>query len=180
MNVCVYCGSQSGNHPAYTQAARHIGETIAEQKWGLVYGGGAVGLMGTVARAALDGGAHVTGIIPSFLATAEVALTDCTELIEVHSMHARKQLMIQRSDIIVALPGGYGTMDELFEAITWKQLGLHDLPIAVLNEHGYYSHLDAALNAFVRAEFVRPQHADLYQFFSCTTDLIEFLRLQVR
>ncbi|MBK7578111.1 MAG: TIGR00730 family Rossman fold protein [Ignavibacteria bacterium] len=128
MNVCVYCGSRSGTDPAFEEAARAVGLAIAERGWSLIYGGGNIGLMGTVARTALENGATVTGIIPTFLATKEIALADCTELIEVESMHIRKALMIERSDLLVALPGGFGTLDELFEALTWRQIRLRTSP----------------------------------------------------
>jgi len=142
MNILVYCGSRSGNDPAYENAARGVGALIAQEGWGLVYGGGSVGLMGTVARTTLDLGAPVIGVIPQFLATDEVALRDCTELVEVRSMHERKLHMIERSDVIIALPGGFGTMDELFEAVTWLQLGLHNKPIGLLNVNGFYDTLE--------------------------------------
>ena len=154
MNVLIYCGSRSGNNSDYEQAARNVGTLIANKGWGLVYGGGSVGVMGIVAQAALDGGANVIGVIPTFLATDEVSMKSCTELIEVPSMHARKLLMIERSDVIVALPGAYGTMDELFEAVTWLQLDLHSKPIGVLNVNGFYDSLEQQFDRMTQDGFL--------------------------
>lgn len=123
MNICVYCGSRSGDRPEYEAAAIAVGKEIVNRGWGLVYGGGGIGLMGVVARTVYEAGLPVIGIIPTFLATREIAFWECTELIEVPSMHVRKQLMIERSDMLMAMPGGFGTMDELFEALTLLQTG---------------------------------------------------------
>jgi len=154
MNVLVYCGSRSSLDPAYGNAARGLAAAIAERGWGLVYGGGNVGLMGTIATTALDLGAPVIGVIPTFLATDEVALRSCTELIEVRSMHERKLLMIERCDVIVALPGAYGTLDELFEAVTWLQLGLHNKPIGIANVNGFYDLLEQQFDRMVTDGFL--------------------------
>ncbi len=162
MNVCIYCGSRPGVHPHHAEAARQLGTLIAERGWGVVYGGGSVGLMGIVAQAALDGGATVTGIIPEFLATDEIALHTCTELITVPTMHTRKQMMIDRSDVIIAMPGGFGTLDELFEAITWRQLRLHDRPIGLLNVEGYFDGLIAMVTRMNEEGFVRTEHTNLF------------------
>jgi uncharacterized protein (TIGR00730 family) len=163
MNVCVYCGSRPGVDPLHAESARTLGHLIATRGWGLVYGGGSVGLMGEVARAVRASGGPVTGIIPEFLATEEIALRgDGIDLITVPSMHTRKYLMIERSHAIIALPGGYGTLDELFEAITWKQLGLHSVPIGLLNTNGYFDGLIAMISHMVTEGFVRPQHANLF------------------
>lgn len=159
MNVCIYCGSRSGNNSLFERAAINVGESIARRGWGLIYGGGNIGLMGTIARTALAHGAHVTGIIPTFLATKEIALEACSELIEVESMHVRKQLMIDRSDILVALPGGFGTLDELFEALTWRQIRLHARPIGLLNVAGFYDPLLAMIERMQSDEFVLDRHA---------------------
>ncbi|HLP27696.1 MAG TPA: TIGR00730 family Rossman fold protein [Candidatus Didemnitutus sp.] len=175
MNVCVYCGSRTGNNPAYECAAQHIGSSIAERGWGLVYGGGNIGLMGTVARTALAKGAHVTGIIPSFLATKEIALADCTELIEVESMHIRKQLMIDRSDVLVALPGGFGTLDELFEALTWRQIRLHARPLGLLNIGGYFDPLIEMINRMHHDGFVQDRHVSLLNVSNNVEELLDKL-----
>ncbi len=161
MNLCVYCGSRAGADPAYQYAAETVANELLRRGWGLVYGGGGIGLMGTVARRVFDGGGHVVGIIPKFLATREVALWECSELIEVPSMHVRKQMMIERSDMLLAIPGGLGTMDELFEAITWRQLGLHDRPIGLLNVNGYYDPLLSMNAHMVERGFVHQHHSDL-------------------
>lgn len=161
MKICVYCGANQGTSAVYQDIAQSVGKEIAGRGWTLVYGGGSIGLMGIVARAALEAGGQVIGVIPSFLVTAEVALANCTELIETPSMHSRKQLMIDMSDIVVALPGGYGTLDELFEAITWKQLGLHKLPIGLLNVDGFYNALLEMVEHMVATGFIREPHRKL-------------------
>ncbi|MGU3537167.1 LOG family protein [Methylobacterium sp. A54F] len=131
--VCVYCGSGFGGDPAFKAAAETLGRSLAEAGIGLVYGGGNVGLMGTVARAVLDGGGHVTGIIPDFLKAREHMLDDIQETIVVGDMHTRKRLMFDRSDAFVALPGGIGTLEELVEQLTWAQLGRHAKPILLVS-----------------------------------------------
>jgi uncharacterized protein (TIGR00730 family) len=136
--VCVYCGSRHGRLEAYTQAAKTLGEAIGRRGWQLVYGGGHVGLMGEVADAALATGARVVGVITEALMQREVGHRDLTELLVVQTMHERKRLMAERADLFVALPGGIGTMEELFEVWTWHQLGYHDQPIGLLNVAGYY------------------------------------------
>src|SRR5690242_15366679 len=124
-SVCVFCGSASGKNPVYAAAARELGRTLAERGLVLVYGGGRVGLMGELATAALAAGGEVLGVIPHSLSHKEIALAECTELVVVDTMHQRKALMADRSDAFVALPGGFGTCDELFEILTWGQLGIH-------------------------------------------------------
>lgn len=161
MNVLVYCGSRSGADHTFATLAQRVGSTLSTLHCGLVYGGGAVGLMGIVANAVLDGGQPVIGVIPTFLAKAEIRMDNCTELIEVPSMHVRKQIMIERANAILALPGAYGTLDELFEALTWRQLGLHDLPIGILNVGGFYDPLLMQLDRMVEAGFLTPQNRDL-------------------
>lgn len=154
MNILIYCGARLGNHPLLHSTVERVGQAIVDRGWNLVYGGGGVGLMGVLARTVLQGGGHVTGIIPAFLNTAEVALTDCSQLIEVASMHERKQRMIAMADVIVALPGGFGTLDELFEALTWRQLGLHTCPIGVLNVDGFFDGIVTLRDEFRRRSFV--------------------------
>lgn len=140
-SVCVYCGSRDGADPRHAQAARECGQQIAQRGWGLVYGGGSTGLMGAVADAALAAGAPVIGVIPERLIRRELGHGGVTELQVVDSMHQRKQLMAQQSDAFVALPGGIGTMEELFEVWTWRQLGYHHKPLGLLNVAGYYDDL---------------------------------------
>lgn len=132
-NVCVYCGSGNGRDPAYTASARTLGHDLAKSGLGLVYGGGSLGLMGEVARATLDNGGHVTGIIPEFLSEKEQMLRAVQILEVVPDMHARKRLMFERSDAFIALPGGVGTLEEIVEQLTWSQLGRHTKPIIVAN-----------------------------------------------
>ena len=135
--VCVFCGSSIGAKPAYAEAARNMGRLIAERRIGLVYGGGNVGLMGVIADAALEAGGEVIGVIPLALADREIAHTGLTQLHIVDSMHTRKAMMAELSDAFIAMPGGVGTFEELFEAITWTQLGLHRKPCGLLNVDGF-------------------------------------------
>lgn len=156
--VCVYAGSNPGVDPAHADAARALGTLLARQGTGLVYGGGRVGLMGVVADAVLAAGGEAVGIIPHGLDRREVAHRDLTELVVVGSMHERKALMAERSDAFVALPGGLGTIEELVEAATWTQLGIHRKPIGLLDSAGYWEPFHAFLEHAVAAGFVRPEH----------------------
>ena len=140
-SVCVYCGSRHGAKPAYTAAARALGTAIGEHGWQLVYGGGKVGLMGEVADATIAAGGRVVGVIPESLQQREVGHLGLHELHVVPTMHLRKQMMAERADAFIALPGGIGTLEELYEVWTWRQLGYHDRPIALLNTEGYYDDL---------------------------------------
>ena len=139
--VCVYCGSGSGLNPAFAEAARTLGRSLAEAGVTLVYGGGSVGLMGTLARAVLDGGGNVTGVIPHFLKDRERLFSDVTELIVTADMHERKMVMFERAEAFVALPGGVGTLEELVEQMTWVQLGQHEKPILLANIEGFWQPL---------------------------------------
>jgi len=162
VSICVYCGSRPGESAAYAAAAQAIGEAIARRGWQLVYGGGRAGLMGMVADAALRGGAPVVGVIPRSLMEREVGHRGLTELHVVETMHERKLMMAERSDAFVALPGGIGTFEELFEVWSWRQLGYHDKPLALLNVGGYYDTLLAFLATTVTQGFVGDsQHARL-------------------
>jgi len=152
--LCVYCGSRLGDDPAHAHAARAVGREIAQRGWQLVYGGGNVGLMGIVADAALAGGAPVIGVIPRSLMEREVGHPGLSELHVVETMHQRKQGMAERADAFLALPGGIGTFEELFEVWTWRQLGYHDQPIGLLNVGGYYNALIAFMQQTVDAGFV--------------------------
>lgn len=154
--ICVFAGANSGARQEYLRAARELGTEIARLGYGLVYGGASVGLMGACADAALAGGAEVIGVLPRHLASREIAHPGLTELRVVESLHARKAQMAELSDAVVALPGGCGTLDELFEAITWGQLGLHAKPIALLDAEGYWAPLIALLEHMSREGFVRP------------------------
>jgi uncharacterized protein (TIGR00730 family) len=157
MRICVFCGSSSGTSPAYVDAAIALGETLASARIGLVYGGAKVGLMGAVADAALRGGDEVIGVIPEALMTKEVAHDGLTELRVVRSMHERKAMMADLADGgFIALPGGLGTFEELFEVWTWAQLGYHAKPVALLDAGGFYAGLLAFLDGAVAAGFVKP------------------------
>jgi uncharacterized protein (TIGR00730 family) len=136
--LCVYCGSRSGDSPAFSSAAGTVGRAIGQLGWGLVYGGGRAGLMGTVADAVLAAGGHVTGVIPRSLMERELGHTGAQELHVVETMHQRKMLMAERADAFLALPGGIGTFEELFEVWTWRQLGYHDKPVGLLDVDGFY------------------------------------------
>jgi uncharacterized protein (TIGR00730 family) len=159
--VCVFAGSSPGNVPAFAEAARELGRELARRGHALVYGGGHAGLMGILADAALAAGAHVTGVIPAFLVDQELAHRAVSELKVVRSMHERKEAMARLSDGFVALPGGYGTLEELFEVVTWAQLALHDKPCGLLNVGGYYDGLLVFLDGAVRAQLVKPAHRSL-------------------
>ncbi len=176
MNILIYCGARLGNDPLLQTTVERVGQAIVDRGWNLVYGGGGVGLMGIVARTVLQGGGHVTGIIPTFLNTAEVALNTCTVLHEVASMHERKQQMIAIADIIVALPGGYGTLDELFEALTWRQLGLHACPIGLLNVDGFYDSILALRDEFQRRSFIDDNVASMLTVSDSIDSLFDALR----
>jgi hypothetical protein len=140
-SVCVYCGSRHGSQAAYTEAARQVGRAIGERGWRLVYGGGNVGLMGEVADATLAAGGQVVGVIPELLLKKEVGHRALTQLHVVRTMHERKQLMAEKAHAFLAMPGGIGTFEELFEVWTWHHIGYHDQPIGLLNTQGYYDQL---------------------------------------
>lgn len=154
--VCVYCGSGPGSNPRFLEAATAFGKELADNGIGLVYGGGAVGLMGAVANAVLDHGGAVTGIIPGFLSTKEIALGRVSELIVTEDMHERKRLMFERSDAFVALPGGIGTLEELVEQMTWQQLGRHTKPILIADIDGFWQPLLELLAHMRATAFIRP------------------------
>jgi uncharacterized protein (TIGR00730 family) len=159
--LAVYCGSASPADPVYVEAARAVGHALATRGIGVVYGGGRLGLMGAVADAALAAGGEVIGIIPQALVDAEVAHHGCTELRVVSGMHERKALFTDLSDGFVTLPGGVGTMDELWEAISWAQLGYHEKPVGLLNVAGFYDGLIAFNAHMIDVGFIRAQHAGI-------------------
>ncbi|MGY0193590.1 LOG family protein [Leptothrix sp. BB-4] len=160
-SVCVYCGSRLGAQDAYADAARALGAAIARRGWRLVYGGGNVGLMGVVADAVLAGGGSVCGVIPESLMRREVGHRGLQELHVVDTMHARKQRMAEESDAFVAMPGGIGTFEELFEVWTWRHLGYHDKPVALLDVAGYWQPLLAFLQRTRSEGFVSTEQADM-------------------
>ena len=159
--VCVYCGSRDGDDPAFAAAAETVGAGIAKRGMGLVYGAGDVGLMGRVATAAMDAGGDVLGVIPQHLFAREVGKRDLSELIVVHTMHERKMIMFDRSDIFVALPGGPGTLDELIEVLTWRQLGLHARPVMLVNTNGYWDPLIGLIDHVIAHGFASDTFRDL-------------------
>lgn len=177
MNIAVFCGANTGTDPAILEAARTMGRTIAELGMGVVYGGGHVGLMGAVADAALDAGGKVIGVIPGFMVEKELAHQALTELIIVRDMHERKMRMHELSQAVVALPGGFGTMDEVFELLTWRQLGLHAKPIGVLNVNDFYTPLLEQVARMERDGFL---HGPTRVISSTTVEgLLETLSAQV-
>ncbi|MDX2098851.1 MAG: TIGR00730 family Rossman fold protein [Leptolyngbyaceae cyanobacterium bins.59] len=159
--ICVFCGSNIGAKPLYQTIAQQMGMCLANRQLELVYGGGNVGLMGTIADAVLAAGGRVTGVIPEALMAKELAHTGLTELHVVGSMHERKALMVQLADGFVALPGGFGTLDEFCEVLTWAQLGFHQKPCGILNVEGYYDSLLALVNHAVQERFIHPEHRSL-------------------
>ena len=173
--LCVYCGSSSGSHPEYVEQARAFGTEMARRGIALVYGGGKVGLMGTVADAVLAAGGKVIGVIPRQLVDLEVAHSGLSELVVVDTMHQRKTRMFELSDAFVALPGGYGTMDEMFEMLTWAQLGLHRYPCAFYDVRGYYTHLRAMMDHMVAERFVRPEQRESVWFGQDMPQLFDWL-----
>jgi uncharacterized protein (TIGR00730 family) len=154
--VCVYCGSGPGTNPRFVEAANALGKALAENGIRLVYGGGSIGLMGAVATSVLDHGGTVTGIIPDFLTSRENALTRIQEMIVTPDMHERKRLMFEHSDAFVAMPGGVGTLEELVEQLTWKQLGRHAKPVLLANIDGFWEPLLDLFTHMRSTEFIRP------------------------
>lgn len=173
--VCVFCGSSAGAKPAYAEAARATGRLIAQRGLGLVYGGGDVGLMGILANAALDAGGEVIGVIPEALMRMEVGHPNLTALHVVATMHERKAMMAELSDGFVALPGGIGTLEELFEVWTWGQLGLHPKPLGFLDVAGYYDHLHAFLDHTVAEGFLKERHRAMVAMDSDPAALLDRL-----
>jgi uncharacterized protein (TIGR00730 family) len=178
LSVCVYCGSRPGSNPAFAQAAHAMGTEIGRRGWQLVYGGGKAGLMGVVADAALQAGAHVVGVIPESLMARELGHGSLSELHVVQTMHERKTLMAERADAFVALPGGLGTFEELFEVWTWRQLGYHNKPLGLLNVAGYYDTLLTFLGQTANDGFVWPAQLDLLQTFADAPALLDALAAQ--
>ena len=181
LSLCVYCGSRAGSEAAYAEAARAVGTLIGRQGWQLVYGGGRAGLMGVVADAALAAGAPVVGVIPATLMERELGHAGLTELHVVDTMHQRKLMMAERADAFLALPGGIGTFEELFEVWTWRQLGYHDKPLGLLNVDGYYDALLAFMTQVMQRGFVAEAQRELLQVDIDASRLIERLaQLAVR
>lgn len=175
-SVTVFCGASVGDRPDFMDAARRLGQNLARAKIQLVYGGGHSGSMGAVADGATDAGGHVIGIIPDFLKNRELAAENISELITVDSMHSRKQKMFELSDGFIILPGGVGTLEEAFEVITWRQLGMHDKPIVVVNVLDYWAKLDEIVASIVEHEFAAPPTRDLYHMVDDVDQVVETIR----
>lgn len=171
-SLCVYCGSKPGDDPAFRQAAIQVGTWIGQHGGQLVYGGGRNGLMGIVAEATMATGGRVIGVIPRALVEKEWAHTECTELHIVETMHERKQMMAEKADAFVALPGGIGTFEEFYEVWTWRQLGYHNKPIGLLNVHGYYDPMLDFLKGVVKHDFMGKWQMDLIQSHSDFSELL--------
>lgn len=171
-SLCVYCGARPGTDQRFVDAANEVGRWIGCHGGQLVYGGGNNGLMGVVADATLAAGGTVIGVIPESLVIKEFAKHDCTELHVVQTMHARKQMMAERADAFLALPGGIGTFEELFEVWTWRQLGYHDKPIGLLNVAGYYDGLQAFLQHSVQSGFIGPWQMELLRVSASANSLL--------
>lgn len=175
-SLCVFCGSSPGTNGAYAQAARSFGTLLAQENITLIFGGGKVGLMGQLADAVLLAGGNAVGVIPEALVQKEVAHESLTELHIVKDMHERKAMMYRRSDAFVALPGGTGTLDELFEVFTWTQLGYLSKPIGLLNVEGYFDHLTAFLQHATTERFIKKEHVDMLLVDAVGESLLHRLR----
>ncbi len=173
--LCIFCGAYPGRDGRFRDVAAHVSRAIVAAGYGIVYGGGRVGLMGTIADAALEMGGEVVGVIPEALATEEVANPGITRLHIVQSMHERKALMADLSDAFIALPGGFGTMDEFHEILTWRQLGIHQKPVGLLNVDGYYDDLLALYDRMERDGFVHEQTRRLLTAASTIEELLAVL-----
>lgn len=177
-SVCIYCGSSAGASPAYAEAARRLGRELGEQRVQLVYGGGRIGLMGVAADAALAAGGQVIGVIPDHLQLRERGHHGVTELRVVGSMHERKNVMFELSDAFIILPGGYGTLDEAFEMLTWRQLRLHDKPVLFANIDGYWDPLERLIDHFIREGFAQESSRRLFVFVDKIEDILPTLLRQ--
>ena len=175
--IAVYCGSKIGLSDAYQVMARELAMTLVDERVELVFGGGKVGLMGVLADTVLAHGGKVTGVIPSGLDIDEVVHKDLTELVKVSGMHQRKAMMLDLADAFIAMPGGIGTMDEIFEAWTWGQLGIHTKPVGLLNVEGYFDSLVEYLSTMVRQGFLSQKHHDRLYISESPSDLLEKMRL---
>lgn len=173
--IAVFCGASSGNNPLYTEVADYVGRLLAQQDIELVYGGGKVGLMGVVADAVMQSGGKVIGVIPDFLYDMEVGHDEITELIKVKSMHERKWKMHELSDAVITLPGGFGTMEEIFEMLTWAQLKLHAKPIGILNTNHFYDGLLNQADHMMAEGFLKPAYRDMLISSNSADELLRLL-----
>ena len=174
--LAVFAGSQVGSDPLYSEQARQLGQLLVKNRIGLVYGGGSVGLMGEIADAVLDSGGEVIGVIPEFLATKELLHTGLTSTIVTDDMHSRKAKMAELADAFIALPGGLGTFEELFEVITWAQLGVHRKPIGLMNVAGFYDPVFNLIEHAIELGFIKPAHRDLLESAESAEELFSLLR----
>ncbi|MBB5516495.1 hypothetical protein FHS89_002526 [Rubricella aquisinus] len=175
-SVCVFCGSRLGTSPAFLSDAQEVGRALAQAGLRLVYGAGDIGIMGAVASAAKEAGGDVFGVIPQHLVDREVGKTDIQTYVITENMHERKKVMFANSDAILALPGGPGTLDELFEVLTWRQLGLHDKPVLLLNTDGYWDGLLALLDQIIAAKFADASFRDFLEVYDSPAAVMERLR----
>ncbi len=178
--VCVYCGSRSGTHPRYSALAKELGEKLVQSNLDLVYGGGKVGLMGVVSQTVIQNGGQVFGVIPDGLFGKEVADTNITDLQVVGSMHERKALMEKLSDGFLAIPGGWGTLDEFFEILTWAQIGIHQKPMGLLNFNGFFDPMLKQMELMVQEGFVDSQYPRLLTVAESVDQMIEKLQASMR
>lgn len=174
--ITIYCGANAGSDAIFEEQAYLVGKVLAQQNIGVVFGGGKVGLMGAVANGAMQNGGIVTGVIPYFLCTKEIAHDGITKMITVDTMHQRKTLLNELSDAMIALPGGFGTMEELFEMLTWAQLGLHKKPVAVLNINGFYDSLLTLIQTMVDKQFLRKEYQQMILSSDNIDDLLEKIK----
>ena len=179
-SVCVYCGSADGVDPMFEAAATTLGQALARERIGLVYGGGGRGLMGTLARAVIGGGGHVTGIIPAFLTDHDVVLREAQEHVVVSDMHTRKRLMFERADAFVALPGGIGTLEELVEQMTWVQLDRHTKPVVIADVGGFWRPLLSLIDHMREQGFIRPSADVRYAVADAVDHIIPTIRTTLR
>jgi uncharacterized protein (TIGR00730 family) len=176
-SICVFCGAQNSVPQAHLDMAQQLGRDLAKNKRKLVYGGGDCGLMGQVANGALLGGGEVVGVFPRSLSRIEVEHQALSKMYLVDSMHERKQIMYDHADAFVVLPGGFGTLDEMFEVITWRQIGVHKKPVIILNHNGYWNKLEELMEHMISSGFAKPVTREFYQVVNSTEDLYKLLQL---
>lgn len=175
--ICVFCASSLGNNPVYAETAFELGKILAENRIDLIYGGAQVGLMGKIADGVLSMNGNVIGIIPDFLKTKEITHSSLTELITVKTMHERKAMMHERADAFIALPGGFGTMEELFEILTWAQLSLHQKPVGILNVNGYYDPLIQLVETMINSGLLNSKYREMLLISDSIDDLLSQMNL---
>jgi uncharacterized protein (TIGR00730 family) len=178
-SVCVFCGSSSGTQPEYAEAAVELGKALVRRGYGLVYGGGSVGLMGRVSKAVFESGGDVVGVIPTALEPKEISGESVGEVVVVKDMHERKALMATKSEAFVAMPGGFGTLEELFEVITWHQLGYHDKPVGLLNTGGYFDQLLSFIDHSVEQGFISPNARKILKSAATPAELLDAMEQDI-